>query len=33
MVKGERQVDQEFVADVSRCVELLHDIVDVLFER
>jgi hypothetical protein len=33
MIKGERQVDQDFVADVSRCVELLHDVVDVLFER
>lgn len=29
MIKGERQVDQDFVADVSRCVELLHDVVDV----
>lgn len=28
MVKGERQVDQDFVADVSRCMELLHDVVD-----
>lgn len=29
MVKGERQVDQDFVTGVSRCMELLHDVVDV----
>jgi len=29
MVKGERQVDQNFVTDVGRCVELLHRVVDV----
>lgn len=33
MVKGERQVDQNFVAGVRRCVELLHDVVDMLYER
>lgn len=33
MVKGERQVDQDFVADVSRCVKLLHDVVNMLNGR
>lgn len=28
MVKGERQMDQDFVAGVGRCVKLLHDVVD-----